>query len=183
MSSTRTGTSTASRTTTSVLRRQAPVFRHRDPQVPEGHWAVTRHADVVFVSRHPELFSSWERTAQPTDYPGADLGSQRLMMLNIDPPDHSRLRTLVNRGFTPRMVARLTERVEAASAQIVDAAIAAGDGDFVTLCAAELPLIVMAELMGVPSADRHKLFEWSNRMVGSEDPAYAGRTDANVAAM
>ncbi|HEU5033910.1 MAG TPA: cytochrome P450 [Mycobacteriales bacterium] len=154
------------------LRNEAPVYRHSDPQLPEGYWALTRHADVVYVSRNPELFSSYEKTAMINEFPQEQIDQQRLFMLNQDPPDHTRTRSLVNRGFTPRMIARLEERIQATCDDIVDAAVAKGEGDFVTLCAAELPLIVIAELMGVPVEDRHKVFDWSNRMIGGDDPEY-----------
>jgi cholest-4-en-3-one 26-monooxygenase len=154
------------------LRAEAPVFRHPDPESEHGYWALTRHADVVFVSRNPELFSSHERTAMINEYPQEQVDQQRMFMLNQDPPDHTRTRSLVNRGFTPRMIARLEERIQQTCDDIVSSAVAKGEGDFVTLCAAELPLIVIAELMGVPFEDRHKVFDWSNRMVGGEDPEY-----------
>jgi cholest-4-en-3-one 26-monooxygenase len=158
------------------LRAEAPVFRHPDPQLPDGYWALTRHADVVYVSRNPELFSSYEKTAMIDEFPQEQIDQQRLFMLNQDPPDHTRTRQLVNRGFTPRMIARLEERIQQTCDEIVGQALAKGEGDFVTLCAAELPLIVIAELMGVPIEDRHKVFDWSNRMVGGNDPEY-GITD------
>jgi cholest-4-en-3-one 26-monooxygenase len=154
------------------LRTEAPVFRHSDPQLAEGYWALTRHADVVFVSRNPELFSSHEKTAMIDEYAQEQIDQQRMFMLNQDPPDHTRTRQLVNRGFTPRMIARLEERIQETCDDIVGQAVAKGEGDFVTLCAAELPLIVIAELMGVPIDDRHKVFDWSNRMVGGNDPEY-----------
>jgi len=154
------------------LRTEAPVFRHDDPQLPEGFWAITSHADVIYVSRNPELFSSWEKTAMLDEFPAMQIEQQRLFMLNQDPPEHTRTRQLVNRGFTPRMIARLEERIQQTCDEIVDQALAKGEGDFVTLCAAELPLIVIAELMGVPQDDRHKVFDWSNRMVGGNDPEY-----------
>ena len=75
------------------------------------------------------------------------------------------------------MIARLEERIQQTCDDIVDQALAKGEGDFVTLCAAELPLIVIAELMGVPIEDRHKVFDWSNRMVGGDDPEYAASTE------
>ena len=154
------------------LRNEEPVFRHNDPQLPEGYWAITRHADVVYVSRNPELFSSYEKTAMLDEYAQEQIDQQRMFMLNQDPPDHTRMRQLVNRGFTPRMIARLEERIQETCDDIVGQALAKGEGDFVTLCAAELPLIVIAELMGVPVEDRHKVFDWSNRMVGGNDPEY-----------
>ena len=154
------------------LRSEEPVFRHNDPQLPEGYWALTRHADVVYVSRNPELFSSYEKTAMLDEYAQEQIDNQRLFMLNQDPPDHTRTRQLVNRGFTPRMIARLEERIQETCDDIVGQALAKGEGDFVTLCAAELPLIVIAELMGVPIEDRHRVFDWYNRMVGGNDPEY-----------
>jgi cholest-4-en-3-one 26-monooxygenase len=154
------------------LRQEEPVFRHDDPQLPEGYWAITKHADVVYVSRNPELFSSFEKTAMLDEYAQEQIDQQRMFMLNQDPPDHTRMRGLVNRGFTPRMIAGLEARIQETCDDIVGQALAKGEGDFVTLCAAELPLIVIAELMGVPIEDRHKVFDWSNRMVGGNDPEY-----------
>jgi cholest-4-en-3-one 26-monooxygenase len=154
------------------LRAEAPVFKHADPEQPNGFWVLTRHADVVFVSRNPEIFSSYEKTALINELAQEQVEQQRLFMLNQDPPDHTHTRSLVNRGFTPRMIAALEERIQTTCDDIVASAVAKGEGDFVTLCAAELPLIVIAELMGVPVEDRHKVFDWSNRMVGGDDPEY-----------
>jgi cholest-4-en-3-one 26-monooxygenase len=91
----------------------------------------------------------------------------------MDPPKHTKLRLLVNKGFTPRVVNRLHERIRELSVDIVERVAEQGQCDFVVDVAAELPLQVIAEMMGVPQADRHKVFEWSNRMIGSEDPEYA----------
>ncbi|MBX6391395.1 MAG: cytochrome P450 [Frankia sp.] len=156
-----------------ILRAQAPVYHHPDFEQPHGFWVVTRHADVTHISRNPEIFSSWRQTCFLNESTPELLLEQRLMMVNQDPPEHTRLRSLLNRGFTPRMVARLTDRIQEACDVIVDKALAAGSGDFVTMCAAELPLVVIAELMGVPHEDRHKLFEWSNRMLSRDDPELA----------
>jgi cholest-4-en-3-one 26-monooxygenase len=166
------------------LRAEAPVYHHPDPQQPDGYWALTRHADVIWVSRNPELFSSWERTALINEFPQPHLDNTRLLMLNQDPPQHTRTRGLVNRGFTPRMIAQLEERIQRECDRIVDDAVAKGEGDFVTLCAAELPLIVIAELMGVPNDDRHQVFDWSNRMISGDDPDYStSEEDRQAAAM
>ncbi|MDX6284599.1 MAG: cholest-4-en-3-one 26-monooxygenase [Frankiales bacterium] len=154
------------------LRNEAPVFKHDDPEKPDGFWALTRHADVEFVSRNADMFSSYEQSALISEFPQDQLDQLRLLMLNQDPPQHTRTRSLVNRGFTPRMISNLEERIAGVCEQIVDHAVEQGEGDFVALCAAELPLIVIAELMGVPQEDRHKVFDWSNRMVGANDPEY-----------
>jgi cholest-4-en-3-one 26-monooxygenase len=95
------------------------------------------------------------------------------MMLMMDPPRHTKLRLLVNKGFTPRMINRLHDQVRTIARDIVDNIIEQGECDFVVDVAAELPLQVIAEMMGVPQSDRHKVFDWSNRMIGSEDPEYA----------
>jgi cholest-4-en-3-one 26-monooxygenase len=153
-----------------LLRTAAPVFHHPDPWRPQGHWAITRHADVMFVSRNPEIFSSERETCFLRDSPADRLPQQRLMMLNMDPPGHTRLRSLVNRGFTPRMIGKLEERIAGACDDIVRKAVEQREGDFVTMCAAELPLVVIAELLGVPHEDRHKLFHWSNLMLSGDDP-------------
>jgi cholest-4-en-3-one 26-monooxygenase len=155
------------------LRSEAPVYRHPDPLVPEGHWAVTRHADVQFISRNPEIFSSHERSCMIDEMAPDLLAQQQMMMVNLDPPDHTRLRSLVNRGFTPRTIRRLRGQMESTCSAIIDKAMAKGPAeavDAVTAISADLPLVVIADLLGVPQADRHKLFDWSNRMVGAEDP-------------
>ena len=94
----------------------------------------------------------------------------------MDPPDHTRYRKLVNRGFTPRMIGQLEPHIRDLTDMVLDKAVAkgaeSGEIDFVVDIAAELPLEVIAELIGVPSDERHKIFDWSNRMVGSEDPEY-----------
>jgi cholest-4-en-3-one 26-monooxygenase len=166
-----------------ILRAQAPVYHHPDPQKPEGFWAVTRYEDVVTISRNPEIYSSQAETCLIFEMPEEEKAQQRLMMLNMDPPEHTRQRSLVNRGFTPRTIGKLEERIRKVCEEIVDKAVATGSGDFVTMVAAELPLVVIAEMIGVPYADRHKLFEWSNRMLSGDDPEVASPEDNASAAM
>ena len=156
----------------SLLRHEAPVFWHEEEDGP-GFWAVTRHADVTAVNRDNLTFSSARGGALLHDPPREQLEQQRLMMLNMDPPMHTRYRSLVNKGFTKRMISQLEERTRAISNEIIDAVSERGECDFVTDVAAELPLQVIAEIMGVPQEDRHKVFDWSNRLVGSEDPEYS----------
>jgi cholest-4-en-3-one 26-monooxygenase len=154
-----------------VLRATAPVYHHPDPQLAAGYWAVTNYADVVTISRNPELFSSNAETCFISEMPEESKVEQRHSMVNMDPPEHTRQRSLVNRGFTPRTIGKLHEKIAEVCDAIVDEAIAKGEGDFVTMIAAELPLIVIAELIGVPFEDRHKLFTWSNKMLSGDDPA------------
>ncbi|MGE5287003.1 MAG: cytochrome P450 [Micromonosporaceae bacterium] len=162
------------------LRRLAPVWWNAQPRGAsgfddEGYWVVTRHADVLRVSRDPGLFSAAEnsvlvRYSRPVT--PAELRMQRLILLNMDPPGHTKVRGILSRGFTPRAISGLREALAERAGRIVRAAVAEGTGDFVTDVACELPLQAIAELLGIPQDDRGKLFEWTNQMVGSEDPEY-----------
>jgi cholest-4-en-3-one 26-monooxygenase len=164
------------------LRANDPV--HAEPD-PDGgtYWAVTRYADVVTVSRDPAVFSSGERTALLIDLPPEELQFMKQQMIHMDDPQHARLRALVSAGFTPRMIRRLETHVAELAVSIVDAVAAKGECDFVTSVAAELPLQVLGELLGVPQEDRWKLFDWSNRLIGHEDPEYGSPIDLRVALM
>jgi cholest-4-en-3-one 26-monooxygenase len=165
------------------LRRHDPVHWQDEPGGP-GFWAVTRYDDCVTVNRDYERFSSSAQGTMPFEMADDEKAQQALMMLNMDPPLHTRYRRLVNKGFTPRMVRDLEESIHRSADAIIDTVIEKGEADFVTDLAAELPLQVIAELLGVPQEDRHRMFEWSNRMVGSEDPEYQGQAEeAMVAAM
>ncbi|HWO59058.1 MAG TPA: cytochrome P450, partial [Umezawaea sp.] len=97
---------------------------------------------------------------------------QRLVLLNMDPPVHTKLRGIVSRGFTPRAINNLKDALNARAARIVTAALEKGSGDFVTDVACELPLQAIAELIGIPQSDRRKIFDWSNEMISYDDPEY-----------
>ena len=153
------------------LRRNHPVWWHEEKDGP-GFWAVTRYEECTQVNRDHEHFSSHAKATYIWELAEDALDQQQLVMLNMDPPLHTRYRRLVNKGFTPRMVAQLHERIHHATDTLIDAVIGRGEADFVTDISAELPLVVIAELLGVPHDDRHKMFDWSNRMVGNADPEY-----------
>jgi cholest-4-en-3-one 26-monooxygenase len=143
----------------------------------EGYWAVTRHADVMAVSRNSDTFSSRENTAiarfQP-DMTREGIEMQQAILLNMDPPQHTAQRAIVSRGFTPRAINSLRTALQARAERIVAGASANPDGDFVTDVACELPLQAIAELLGVPQDDRRNVFEWSNSMIGYDDPEFSG---------
>ncbi len=157
------------------LRREAPVYHHPEPDGP-GFWVITKYDDVVAVGRDGKTFSSDQERGGVVmlEGPTADLGEMPPgnLMLTMDAPDHTRYRKLVNHGFTPRRINQLETHIHQLTTAILDEVTEAGECDFVVDIAAELPLQVIAEMLGVPMEDRHKLFEWSNRMVGSEDPEY-----------
>jgi len=160
-------------------RREQPVFWHEgepDFDGPQGgagpFWCVTDYDSVVAVNRDNATYSSHEKLVFMWDPDDANLEQQRLLMLNMDPPMHTRYRRLINKGFTPRMVSELESTMRKRTTEIIDKVADRGECDFVVDVASELPLQVIADLMGVPQKDRHKLFDWSNRMVGADDPEY-----------
>ena len=158
------------------LRLNDPVHWQAEPGGP-GFWAVTRYHDCVTVNREFERFSSAARGTLPFELGDDEVAQQGLMMLNMDPPLHTRYRRLVNKGFTPRMIRDLEASVHRTADAIIDQVSATGQADFVTDLSAQLPLQVIAELLGVPTDDRQKMFDWSNRMVGNEDPEYQLQAD------
>ena len=158
-----------------LLRDEAPVFRHPERGGP-GFWAVTKYADLITVSKDPGTFSSASGT-NIIDLPPHELAHVQRFMLNMDPPAHSKYRRLVNQGFTTRMVARLEPHVRELARGIIDAVSTEGRCDFVTRVAAELPLQVIAEYLGIPQDDRHTVFEWSNRLIGFDDPEFQTSLD------
>jgi len=167
-----------------TLRREAPVHWHADPN-GGGFWAVTRHADIVTVNRDARTYSSWVGGALLDEMDNEEaIAQSRLMMLNMDPPEHTRLRKIVNKGFTPRRIRDLMEALSGRAEAIVTSAAEKGACDFVTDISCELPLQAIAELMGVPQEDRHLVFEWSNRMIGFDDPEFqTSEEDTRVAAV
>ncbi len=166
------------------LRQHAPVYWHAnggDPAWP-GFWAVTGHADIEHISRHPEIFSSSRRLVLFAETPEDQIEMQRLMMLNMDPPQHTRQRSFVNRGFTPRMIGRLTKHVREICDTLIDEVVPRGEADFVTDIAAPLPLQVICELVGAPAEDRDRIFDLSNRLVGFDDPEFRSSPEEGMEA-
>jgi cholest-4-en-3-one 26-monooxygenase len=167
------------------LRAEEPVAWHDLPDA-KGFWNVVTHPDVLTVNRDSALFSSEKQNVTgfyDHDELPAQAGDLRgVMLLVTDPPKHTRYRKLVNKGFTPRMIGLLEQYLEHRTTLIIDEVIERGECDFVEDLAAELPLQAIAEIMGVPQEDRRLLFEWSNRMIGIDDPEYGG-TEDNMTAM
>jgi cytochrome P450 len=169
------------------LRRESPVVWLEEPAADgwpggPGFWAVLRHADVKAVLRRPEVFSSQLGATQIRDPATPEaLAYVRRMMLNLDPPEHSRLRGLLSRAFTPRAVARLEDRIGRWARDLVAAVAPDGQCDFAKV-AADLPLLTLAEVFGVPAEDRWLLFDWSNRVIGYQDPDYAASSAATATA-
>jgi cytochrome P450 len=167
-----------------MLRREAPIsWNEVAPRagaaqgmaLQRGFWVITRHADVVAISRDPRLYSSALGGAMIFDPDPQGLEMVRSMLITMDPPEHVKYRRLVQRGFTPQMVAKLEPHIREEARQIVDAVARRGSAEFVEDLAMNLPMVLICELMGIPREDRRKIFDWSNRMIGSDDPDFAGK--------
>jgi cholest-4-en-3-one 26-monooxygenase len=163
------------------LGRAAPIWwNEQRPDVggfgDGGFWAVTKHRDVRAVPLRADVFSSAEKSVVPrykVRGGGGQIEAGRASMIMMDDPEHARLRKIVSRGFTPRAVERLRAELGERAQRIAAQAAEAGSGDFVLQVARELPLQAIAGLLGVPLEDREKLFDWSNRMIGGDDPEFA----------
>ena len=172
------------------LRQTAPVWWVAQTEgasagfLDDGYWAVSKHADVAAVSKNSKDFSSQENGAIirfSPDMTRDQVEMQQIMLINQDPPIHTKTRQLISRGFTPRAIGALHEVLIERANKIIDDALAKGEGDFVEDVAAELPLQAIADLLGVPFEDRRKLFDWSNQMLAGDDPEYGGQPDVAAA--
>ncbi len=171
------------------LRRTAPIWWNEQPLDQGGfgdggYWVVTKHHDVREVSLRTDVFSSAAKSIvprYPQDQAQGQIEAGRTSMIMMDDPEHSRLRKIISRGFTPRAVERLRADLGERAQRIAQRAAEEGSGDFVLQVAAELPLQAIAELLGVPAEDRGKLFDWSNQMIGSDDPEFAHHNSLTAA--
>jgi cholest-4-en-3-one 26-monooxygenase len=163
------------------VRRAAPIWWNEQPLHVGGYgdggfWVVSKHRDVREVSLRSDVFSAAAKTVVPHFKPSVDVEGQiaasKLSMLMMDDPEHARLRKIVSRGFTPRAVERLRAELDERAQRIAAEAATHSSGDFVLQVARELPLQAIAGLLGVPLEDREKLFDWSNKMVGGDDPEF-----------
>ena len=162
------------------LRKTAPVWWNEQPAGSNvfddgGYWVISKHRDIKAISRDSHL---WSTNAQgvimrfPEGTPKEGLELTKALLINHDAPEHTRLRKLVSRLFTPRSVAALEEKLALAAHDIVAAAAEKGSGNFVDDIAMPLPLMAIADLIGVPEEDRQKLFHWTNSIMNSEDPDF-----------
>jgi len=163
------------------LRAESPVAFCSERNGGPGFYSVFRRADVVHVSKHPRLFSSHLGT-NIEDQPPEALAQLQTILINMDPPQHVKYRALVRRGFTPQQIGAMTPHVAQLAREVVDRVASKGECDFVAEVAAELPLLVICELMGVPASDRRRIFDLSNRLIGFDDPEFQTSKDDGMAA-
>ena len=173
------------------MRRVAPIWWNAQPDGvggfgDGGYWVVSKHKDVKEVSRRSDVFSSQEKTALPRYAEGSSIdqinASRGVVLLNMDAPHHTHLRKIISRAFTPRAIERLRAELADRARDIAEKAAAEGSGDFVEQVSCELPLQAIAGLMGVPQEERKKLFDWSNQLVGDQDPEFASNDGLTASA-
>ncbi len=160
------------------LRKTAPVWWNEQQESifdDGGYWVISRHEDIKSISRDGELWSTNRKGVvmrMPDGTTAEQLDLTKALLINHDAPEHTRLRKIVSRLFTPRAVATLEEKLAVAAREIVAAAREKESGDFVDDIAMRLPLLAIADLIGVPEADREKLFHWTNAIMNTEDPDF-----------
>lgn len=161
------------------MRAERPIFHTEHPSWPGGYWNAVRHGDVQGISRDSSVWSS-----QPTPFleVGEDAASS-MLLISLDPPDHTKMRLLVNRGFTPRRVQDLTGKIQATIDRLLDAQVGREGCDLVRDVAVELPLQVIADLVGVPDEDRHQIFEWTEQTFGFDASVTAEQRSAAAMSM
>ena len=153
------------------LRRNAPVFWYDRSNV-EPFWAITKHADIVEISKQPNLFLNAPRLAVFTlDMPPPPEGTVR-HLLNMDPPDHARHRRLSSSWFTPRAIRGMDGKIAAVTREVLDEAATTSAGDFVQAISARITIAVIAEMLGVPRRDWELLFRWTNEVIAPQDPEF-----------
>jgi cytochrome P450 len=161
-----------------TLRETAPIYWHDEPYAwGEGFWAITKYEDIVSISKNPQLFSS-EIGGHQIQYGDPEKVDVRMMaaitgnMIAMDPPGHQVYRKMVTPAFTPKSLSSLDANMYAHIDEILDE-IKAPEIDFAKQIAEKLPILTLADLLGVPKADRYKLLEWTNKLVEAADPAFA----------
>ncbi|WP_101950010.1 cytochrome P450 [Mycobacterium sp. 3519A] len=164
-----------------TLRRESPIAFFEVTEVEGfpsgvGHWALTRFDDIHHASRHPEIFSSIPTSTSLNDVP-PETAEFAGSMINLDDPRHLRLRKIVNRAFTPKVVARIEQSVRDRARAIVTDMVANhpnGEADFVAEASSPLPLQVICDMMGIPEEDEEKVFHWTTVMLGVGDDEVSG---------
>jgi cholest-4-en-3-one 26-monooxygenase len=164
-----------------TLRRAEPIHWVEQPEnaragmseaAGTGYWAVTKHADVLAISKNNKVFSSRENGViirNPETATRESIEMTQVVIINQDAPEHTQLRSIISRGFTPRAIGALEEGLEEVARRIVAEAVATGSGNFVDQIASQYPLEVIGDMLGIPAEDRQKIFDWTNQMTGAED--------------
>ncbi|MCV7359806.1 cytochrome P450 [Mycolicibacterium fluoranthenivorans] len=167
-----------------TLRRESPITFFGVPEFAgfpsgAGHWALTTYDDVRHASRHPEIFSSSPTSTSLSDVP-AEISEFFGSMITLDDPRHLRLRGIVNRAFTPKVVARIEDSVRERARRLVAQMVERhpdGEAEFVSEVAGQLPLQIICDLMGIPEEDEAEIFHWTTVLLGAGDDEVSGDYD------
>jgi cytochrome P450 len=146
-----------------------------------GYYALVTHADVVEASRRPADFCSGRGATSIEDLP-ADLNEYFGSMISMDDPRHAKVRRIVSRAFSPRMIQRFENQVQSVAEQVVEEILQKGSGDFVPDVAARLPLKIICDMMGIPEAGYATVFDNSNIILGGADSEFVADNVDQVAA-
>jgi cholest-4-en-3-one 26-monooxygenase len=153
------------------LRKHAPIYWYERPGF-DPFWAVTKHADIVWLSKHPKLLLNAPRLAVfGNDVPPPTREESR-HLLNMDPPDHAKYRQVASKRFTPRAVQGWEPKVRQITRSVIDAAAQREEIDFVKDVSAPITIAVIALMLGVPERDWPLLFRWTNEIIAPEDPEF-----------
>lgn len=156
------------------IRASGPVHYMEDAEQGVPYWLVTGRDEIDFISKSPQLFSSEARSALAEELTEEEMETiHRHMTINMDPPRQMKSRKIVRATFTPRAVDSYEDRFREHARNIVDKVASRGECEFVEEVAAELPLLAILELCGIPAEDRKDFFEWTNAMMFSQDPEMA----------
>ncbi len=159
----------------------APIVRIEDPLTGIPYWAVLERKWADLIARDPATFSSEKRLMIPREFDDETIALQANMLVNMDPPRHAKFRRIAQNAFAPRSVDGYRATFEAYAREIVDTVASRGHCEFVTEVAAELPLMAILDLCGVPKEDRSKFFTWTNEMIFQEDQDIGGQDPEAVA--
>jgi linalool 8-monooxygenase len=165
------------------MRADAPVhFNHSRDEA--DFWSITRHADVMAVTGDEVTFSSASPIAFMHDEKSIiPIEVLQGMMVNMDPPKHSRYRKVVRASFTPKAMAQFEPTIRALCTELVDNIVERGECDFVDDLAVDLPIAAICAVLGIPDADRRQLFNWTNVLIGAQDPMLRGSDETLFTAL
>jgi cholest-4-en-3-one 26-monooxygenase len=153
------------------LRRHDPVAWIEQPGY-DPFWAITKHADLIELSKQPEIWQNGPRLAVFSNQVPPPPEAEVRHLLNMDPPDHGKYRNVASKQFTPRVVSGLEAKVERITREVLDDAAGSPEGDFVRDVSARITIAVIAEMLGVPRPDWDLLFRWTNEVIAPEDPEF-----------
>jgi cytochrome P450 len=154
-----------------TLRHEAPVFFNPEPEGP-GFWVVSRYEDIREVHRHWEIYSS-EIGGTSLEDLEPDQIEARKSMIDLDPPRHDEIRSLIKSRFAPRAVKDWEDQVREVARKVIDEALPKGEFDFVHEISSEIPMQVFADILGIPQDERRHIIELGDHLLGSQDPEFA----------